>query len=105
MQDNIEEDVVLNVQSRDILEFKKRNRHNNGGFYLEFRDNFVLKYGRIYSIMYMVIKMNIKAVILDLDGTLLDTITDIRNSLNEALQIEGFDVQYTDQDVKYFIGS
>lgn len=49
--------------------------------------------------------MNIKAVILDLDGTLLDTITDIRNSLNEALHLEGFDVRYTDQDVKYFIGS
>lgn len=74
-------------------------------FFIRITNNFGLKITRFYSIIDMVIKMNIKAVILDLDGTLLDTITDIRNSLNEALELEGFDVRYTDQDVKYFIGS
>lgn len=48
--------------------------------------------------------MKIKAVILDLDGTLLDTITDITNSLNEALAIHQFPREYQDDDVKYFIG-
>lgn len=48
--------------------------------------------------------MSIKAVIFDLDGTLLDTIDDISNSMNEAL-IKYHLQPYTTEDYKYFVGS
>lgn len=46
-----------------------------------------------------------EAVIFDLDGTILDTIGDLTDNLNEALRLAGFDLVYTDDDVKYFVGS
>ncbi len=46
----------------------------------------------------------IKAVIFDLDGTLLDTLSDIANSLNEAIASLGCD-PYDDETVRSFIGN
>ena len=46
----------------------------------------------------------IKAVIFDLDGTLLDTLSDIANSVNEAIAPLGCD-PYDDETVKTFIGN
>lgn len=45
-----------------------------------------------------------KAVIFDLDGTLLDTIEDITDSLNIALKADGFR-NYTATEMKMFVGS
>lgn len=45
-----------------------------------------------------------KAVIFDLDGTLLNTIEDITDSLNIALKQAGFS-PYTSDEVKFFVGS
>ena len=47
--------------------------------------------------------MSIKAVIFDLDGTLLDTIEDITNSMNEALALHNLQ-PFTVEDFKYFVG-
>lgn len=46
-----------------------------------------------------------KAIIFDLDGTLLDTLEDLRNSVNEALKINGYDVSYTYDEAKWLIGN
>jgi phosphoglycolate phosphatase len=43
------------------------------------------------------------AVIFDLDGTLLDTLTDLANSMNAALLRLGFEPHPTD-DYRYFVG-
>lgn len=45
-----------------------------------------------------------KAVIFDLDGTLLNTIEDITESLNIALKQAGF-ATFTSDEVKFFVGS
>ena len=45
-----------------------------------------------------------KAVIFDLDGTLLDTLTDLKNSLNEALERNGLPQRTTDE-VRRFVGN
>lgn len=45
-----------------------------------------------------------KLIIFDLDGTLLDTIDDIRDSLNFALKKQGFP-NYSVEKVKRFVGS
>jgi len=47
--------------------------------------------------------MSIKAVIFDLDGTLLDTIDDITNSMNEALLSNKL-LTFTVEDYKIFVG-
>lgn len=46
----------------------------------------------------------IKAVIFDLDGTLLNTIDDISDSLNIALAVNGFS-KHTVDEAKMFVGS
>lgn len=46
-----------------------------------------------------------KAVIFDLDGTLLDTLPDLKNSINEALRNKGYDVSYSYEETKWLIGS
>lgn len=48
--------------------------------------------------------MKIKGIIFDLDGTLLNTLDDIANSFNHALQLHGLK-QYPTQRYKDFIGS
>lgn len=45
-----------------------------------------------------------KAIIFDLDGTLLDTISDLSSSLNAALQEVNQD-EYTDEQVVTFVGN
>lgn len=47
--------------------------------------------------------MNFKAVLFDLDGTLLDTIDDLADSMNIVLNKYGFPVHGTDS-YKYFVG-
>lgn len=47
--------------------------------------------------------MNYKAVLFDLDGTLLDTLKDIANSVNKALSYFGFP-QHELEAYKYFVG-
>ncbi len=44
-----------------------------------------------------------KAVIFDLDGTLLDTISDITDSVNAALDELGYK-QFSESEYKYFVG-
>ncbi len=44
-----------------------------------------------------------KAVIFDLDGTLLDTISDIADSVNAALRSNGYN-EFTEYEYKYFVG-
>ena len=46
---------------------------------------------------------NIKAIIFDLDGTLLNTINDITKALNYALSKNGYDVVTVDE-AKYLVG-
>ncbi|MDD4528020.1 MAG: HAD family hydrolase [Candidatus Margulisbacteria bacterium] len=48
--------------------------------------------------------MIVKAVIFDLDGTLLDTITDITNSMNNALKDLCLPT-FSEEDYKYLVGS
>lgn len=47
--------------------------------------------------------MTYKAVIFDLDGTLLDTIEDIADSLNAVFQQKGYSI-FSIEDYKYFAG-
>jgi phosphoglycolate phosphatase len=47
--------------------------------------------------------MKYKAVIFDLDGTLLDTIDDIADSTNKALETYGYP-QFSVDEYKYFVG-
>ena len=46
-----------------------------------------------------------KALIFDLDGTLLDTLEDLKNSVNKALKNNGYDISYTYDQAKWLIGS
>ena len=46
----------------------------------------------------------IQAIILDLDGTLLDTLEDLADSMNGALSHFGFPVHALDK-YKYFVGT
>jgi phosphoglycolate phosphatase len=46
-----------------------------------------------------------KALIFDLDGTLLDTLPDIAAALNDALKAAGIDRHYTVKDCRAFIGN
>jgi phosphoglycolate phosphatase len=48
--------------------------------------------------------MRIRAVIFDLDGTLLDTLADISHAMNSALAILGFP-PHTQDEYRYFVGS
>jgi phosphoglycolate phosphatase len=47
--------------------------------------------------------MGFEAVVFDLDGTLLDTLEDIANSVNKGLSSLGFP-QHSKEAIKYFIG-
>lgn len=46
-----------------------------------------------------------KAIFFDLDGTLLDTLTDIRIAINEALKKTGFPLSYSKQECHALIGN
>ena len=46
-----------------------------------------------------------KAVIFDLDGTLLDTLPDLKNSINLALKINNFNISYSYDETMWLIGS
>lgn len=48
--------------------------------------------------------MNIKAVIFDLDGTLLDTVDDLLDSVNYALEFFGYPLK-TKEDVRLAVGN
>jgi phosphoglycolate phosphatase len=51
----------------------------------------------------MNIKNNFKAIIFDLDGTLLDTISDIAISMNKVLEKKGF-ATHPISDYRFFVG-
>ena len=46
----------------------------------------------------------IKAIIFDFDGTLVDTLDDLKDAINEALLINGYERQYTYEETKSLIG-
>lgn len=46
----------------------------------------------------------IKNLIFDLDGTLLDTITDIRRAINDALKASGTPLSYSKKETKRLVG-
>jgi len=47
--------------------------------------------------------MSFRAILFDLDGTLLDTLADIAHAANEALALEGFPI-HAEADYRRFIG-
>lgn len=47
--------------------------------------------------------MRYKAIIFDLDGTLLDTISDLTNSMNSVLEVYGYQ-PFTEKDYMMFVG-
>jgi len=49
--------------------------------------------------------MSTKALFFDLDGTLLDTLSDIRLAINEALQECGYDYAFSKQECRSLIGN
>lgn len=49
--------------------------------------------------------MKYDTILFDLDGTLLNTIDDLRICMNHALKQNGFDADYKNDDIKKFIGS
>lgn len=49
--------------------------------------------------------MKYQALIFDLDGTILDTLTDIRLAINEALLQAGFPLSYSLKDTKTLVGN
>ncbi|MBQ4077408.1 MAG: HAD family hydrolase [Mailhella sp.] len=48
--------------------------------------------------------MKYEAVVFDLDGTLLDTLEDLRNSVNYALRLHGFP-ERTYEEIRTFVGN
>ncbi|MDY0096693.1 MAG: HAD hydrolase-like protein, partial [Candidatus Vecturithrix sp.] len=48
--------------------------------------------------------MQYKAILFDLDGTLLDTLADLGNSMNRVLRGQGFPVHLLDA-YRYFVGN
>ena len=48
--------------------------------------------------------MGYKAVVFDLDGTLLDTLEDLQNSVNHALGLHGFP-ERTYEEIRTFVGN
>ena len=46
-----------------------------------------------------------RAAVFDMDGTILDTITDLTSSLNEACRKTGHRANFTKDDVRHFFGS
>ena len=46
-----------------------------------------------------------KAAIFDMDGTILDTITDLKDSTNHALKVNGHRCDYNVRDAARFFGS
>ncbi|MEE8885089.1 MAG: HAD family hydrolase [Eubacteriales bacterium] len=49
--------------------------------------------------------MRYKAAIFDMDGTVLNTVTDLKNAINWALEQTGHRHDYNDDDTKAFFGS
>lgn len=47
----------------------------------------------------------IKCAVFDLDGTLINTITDLGNACNYVIQKHGFDAHWSENDYKRFVGN
>ncbi len=50
-------------------------------------------------------KTEIKCIIFDLDGTLINTITDLGNSCNYLIDKYSFDAKWNEEDYKRFVGN
>ena len=48
--------------------------------------------------------MRYQLAIFDMDGTILNTLQDLTNSLNAALQLSGYP-QHTLEEVRFFVGT
>lgn len=48
--------------------------------------------------------MRYQLAIFDMDGTILNTLQDLTNSLNAALQLSGYP-QHTLEEVRFFVGN
>ena len=49
--------------------------------------------------------MKYKTIIFDLDGTLLNTLEDLRLSVNHSFNSQGINVNFSSSDIKSFIGN
>lgn len=61
--------------------------------------SFTFRYGKVGEIVM------VKLVIFDLDGTLIDSLEDLKDSINQALLKNKYQKQYTYQETKMLIGS
>ncbi|MBQ9229358.1 MAG: HAD-IA family hydrolase [Eubacterium sp.] len=48
---------------------------------------------------------NIKCAVFDLDGTLVNTITDLGNACNYVLKLHGYPLKWNEEDYKRFVGN
>jgi phosphoglycolate phosphatase len=79
------------VSCKSVLHGKEKN----SSYYISFQDPFIRAKGR---------KMNFKAVIFDLDGTLLNTLEDLAEATNIVLRHLGYR-EHDLQAYKYFVGN
>lgn len=61
--------------------------------------------GNIFAALETLQEKHYKAVVFDMDGTLLDTMTGIITAINKTFEGLGYKVRFTNEDGKYFIGA
>ena len=61
--------------------------------------------GNIFAAMDTLHVKKYKAIVFDMDGTLLDTMSGIISAINKTFETLGFQVKFTNEDGKHFIGA